>query len=634
MPVIMGTAGHIDHGKTSLIKALTGIDCDRLAEEQKRGITIELGFAYLDVDSQTRIGIVDVPGHERFVKNMVAGAAGIDFVLLVVAADEGIMPQTREHVEICSLLGVRSGIVALTKVDAVDPQWLELVREDVQAYLASTFLRDAPLVEVSAHTGMGLEELRRAILRLAQDFAPHRRSDLFRLPVDRVFTMKGHGTVVTGTSLSGSLQVGEDVRVYPGTRLAKVRAIQVHGNPAERARAGERTAINLQGLEVGDICRGDVVAHPDTLFPSLVWDVELFCLPSAPRALRHRGEVHLHHGAREVLARIHLVDRDRVQPGERVLVQFHLPEPLPAVYGDRCIVRSFSPLRTVAGGRIIGPLGRRLKRRPESVAALESFASAQGEELVLAHLAFAHALGRSFAELRVLTDVESKALEQVLQGLATRQQAFLVDREDRRWIHGNVLQELSTACLAFVAQLHAKEPLRPLVPRAQVISGWGRQFFPRLAHFVVDRLVREGALVAEGDGVRLPGHTVALHGDDVQMREDVVRLFREAGLTPPSLKTLGDHGLDPQRAAPIIRMLVEEGVLVRVSEDLVFFAPRVADLIRRVHEYLTAHGDMGPAEFRDLAGGISRKYSIPLLEYLDKEKITLRVGDRRQLRRR
>ncbi|MBZ4685180.1 MAG: selenocysteine-specific translation elongation factor [Desulfomicrobiaceae bacterium] len=634
MPVIMGTAGHIDHGKTSLIKALTGIDCDRLAEEQKRGITIELGFAYLDVDPQTRVGIVDVPGHERFVKNMVAGAAGIDFVLLVVAADEGVMPQTREHVEICTLLGIRTGIVALTKVDAVEPEWLELVQDEVRGYLADTFLADAPMIAVSAHSGQGLEALRAAISQVAARFGPYRRSDLFRLPVDRVFTMKGHGTVVTGTSISGALRVGEEVRIYPGAQVAKVRAIQVHGQTAEAAWAGERTAINLQGVEVADIARGDVLAAPDSLFPATVWDVELSCLPSAPRGIRHRTEVHLHHGAREVLARVHLVDRDRLLPGERAMAQIHLPEPLPAVFGDRCIVRSFSPLRTIAGGRIINPLGRRLRRKPEAVAALEALAQAEGEELIVAQLNLAAEAGRSFAELRVLTDVETKALDRALQLLASRQQAFLFDRDDRRWIGAAAQARLETECLAAVAAIHAKEPLRATISRAELTSSWGRGLSPRLAHFVIERLVRSGALAAEGDGVRLPSHQVELGESQSELKERLVRLFAETALMPPSLKALGEHDIDPKAAAPMVRMLVEEGTLIKVSEDLVFYAPAVAALVERVQAYLTEHADMGPAEFRELSGGITRKYSIPLLEYLDKVKITLRVGDRRQLRRR
>ena len=432
MPVIMGTAGHIDHGKTTLIKALTGIDCDRLAEEQKRGITIELGFAFLDLAEDLRLGIIDVPGHERFVKNMVAGAAGIDFVVLAIAADEGVMPQTREHLEICSLLGITTGVVALTKTDMVDEEWLELVQEDVREELAGTFLEEARMIPVSAHTGQGLSELRNEITTMAREYAPRRRSDLFRLPVDRVFTMRGHGTVVTGTSFSGRLTVGDEVLVYPEGRESKIRGLQVHGKSVDRAEAGLRTAVNLAGLEVSDLERGQILAHPDTLFPGLTWDLELTCLGSARKGIKHRTELHFHHGAREILARVYFLDRDVLEPGETALCQVRFPAPMAGVYGDRCILRSFSPLQTIAGARIINPLGRKMKRFSREFELLGELASNQGADLVLSQLAMAGPVGLRFAELRIMTDMESKELEKILQSLGGKQQAVLFDKEERR----------------------------------------------------------------------------------------------------------------------------------------------------------------------------------------------------------
>ena len=357
MPVIMGTAGHIDHGKTTLVKALTGIDCDRLAEEKKRGITIELGFAFLDLPNGSRLGIIDVPGHERFVKNMVAGAAGIDFVLLVIAADEGIMPQTREHLDICTLLGVRTGLVALTKTNMVDADWLAMVTEDVRDGLAGSFLADAPIYPVSAHTGTGLPELRQALAGLAERFAPKRRSDLARLPIDRVFTLKGHGTVVTGTLIAGTFRVGEAVRLFPSDKNSKIRSLQSHGEAVEESPAGRRTAVNLASLEVENIERGEVLARPGTLFPDRSWEVELTCLGSAPRGIKHRTEVHFHHGTREILARVHLLDRDRLDPGETAVCQIRFPEPMfPGIQGgwpfwppDRSIKRHRRRMQRWAG---------------------------------------------------------------------------------------------------------------------------------------------------------------------------------------------------------------------------------------------------------------------------------------------
>lgn len=634
MPVIMGTAGHIDHGKTSLIKALTGINCDRLAEEQKRGITIELGFAFLDLKADLRLGIIDVPGHERFVKNMVAGAAGIDFVLLVIAADEGIMPQTREHLEICSLLGIKTGLVALTKTDMVEEEWLELVREEVGTYLAGSFLDGAPIIPVSAHTGTGIEILKSEILALASGFAPDRRSDLFRLPIDRVFTMKGHGTVVTGTSISGSLHVGDDVEIYPVGLKSKVRSLQVHGSGTDAARAGERTAVNLHSLDVADLERGEVLAHPQTLFPSTVWDVELTCLSSSPNPLKHRTEVHFHHGSHEVLAKLFFLDRDKLEPGEATICQVRFPAPLPGVYGDRCIVRSFSPLQTVAGGRIINPLGRKMKRNVQSVERLDELAHASGETLLLAQLGLAGAGGLTMAELRIMTDMESKLLDKTLQALGGRQLAFLFDRDERRYVGGNVVDGLAAACETFMAEYHRREPMRQGISRAELVSGWGKAMPSKLVHFLMERLVKAGRLILEADTLRLPGHVVFMASDQSGLRSIMENAYAAGGLMPPTLKAfLEENSLTQKDIASVLRILLEEGTLVKVSEEFFYARTAMDDLVGRVREFFAANQEMGPQEFRDITG-LTRKFAIPVLEYLDKEKITMRIGDKRQLRKR
>lgn len=634
MPVIMGTAGHIDHGKTSLIKALTGINCDRLAEEQKRGITIELGFAYLDLSPQLRLGIIDVPGHERFVKNMVSGAAGIDFVLLVIAADEGIMPQTREHLEICSLLGIRAGLVALTKIDMVEDDWLELVREEVGSYLAGSFLDGAPLVPVSAHTGAGLEELKRHITELATTFAPDRRSDLFRLPVDRVFTMKGHGTVVTGTSISGALRLGEDIEIVPSGHRSKVRGLQVHGAAAEVARAGERTAVNLYGLEVAELERGEVLAHPQTLFPSMVWDVEMTCLSSSPNPLKHRTEVHFHHGSREILAKLFFLDRDKLEPGETAVCQVRFPRPLPGVFGDRCIVRSFSPLQTVAGGRIINPLGRKVRRHSKDLETLNHLGAMSGEELLLAQLRLAGRAGLTVAELRIMTDMESKLLDKTLQVLGGRQLAFQFDREDKRFVGADVLDGLAGECLTYLGDYHRREPMRQGLSRAELISGFGRGMHPKLVHFLVERLVKSGQVVLEGDILRLPDHVVSLASDQTGLRTLMETTYVQAGFMPPTTKAfLEENGLAAKDVAQMYRLLMEEGVLIKVSEEFYYAKTAMDEIIGRVRGFFESNQEMGPQDFRDLTE-LTRKFAIPVLEYLDKEKITMRIGDKRQIRKR
>ena len=363
MALFLGTAGHIDHGKTSLVRALTGIDCDRLEEEKRRGITIELGFAWVPMPGGERLGIVDVPGHERFVKNMVAGAAGVDFVMLVIAADEGVMPQTREHLEICSLLGIRHGFVALTKVDMVDADWLELVQEDVRTFLQGTFLEGAPIFPVSSSTGQGIPALREHILACASSLPPRHGSDIFRLPVDRVFTLKGHGTVITGTVISGAVSEGDELCFMPGALPTRARSLQRHGSSVEMVRAGERCAVNVQGLEVTDIHRGNTLCRPDTLFPSRRWLVRLQCLKSAPRPLRQRTEVHFHHATQECAARVVFFDRDRLAPGDSCLAELRFSSDMVGVFGDHCVLRAYSPLRTVAGGTIVSPLPPLLRRK-------------------------------------------------------------------------------------------------------------------------------------------------------------------------------------------------------------------------------------------------------------------------------
>ena len=643
MPVIMGTAGHIDHGKTTLIKALSGIDCDRLQEEKRRGITIELGFAFMDLPGEDnggarKLGIVDVPGHERFVKNMVAGAAGIDFVLLVIAADEGVMPQTREHLEICSLLGIETGIVALTKMDMVDADWVELVQEDVAGFLQGTFLENAEVVPVSAQSGQGLDSLRDKLAHMAATLRPKRRSDLFRLPIDRVFTMKGHGTVVTGTMISGNLRLGEDVLVYPREVQTKVRGLQSHGDTVEVAPAGRRTAVNVQGLDVEDVNRGEVLARPGSLFPHTVWDVTLSCLPSAAKALRHRTQVHLHHGSREILARLYFLDRDKLAPGETAVCQVRFEEPMVGVYGDRVVVRSFSPLRTVAGGKLLNPLGRKVKRFSPTVEVLAGLDHAEDDEspgtLARTQLELAGEEGLSFAQLLTLSNLESKALEKALQDLLARQQAFLFDREERCYVAGDVVERLASAVLQRVLEFHKKDPMKQGLSRGALASTWGRKLKPKLQHFIIERLLKQGELVQEQEVLRHKEHRVSLAADQETLRQRILDAYAAGGVTPPNLKdVLEPLEVSVKEALPVLQLLQEQGELVKIKEEMYYAAPALETVRRQVVDFLQEREEMGPQEFRDVTG-LSRKFAIPLLEQLDKEKLTVRVGDKRRLRKR
>ncbi len=637
MPVVMGTAGHIDHGKTTLVKALTGIDCDRLGEEKRRGITIELGFAFMALPQNRRLSIVDVPGHEKFVKNMVAGASGIDFVMLVIAADEGVMPQTREHLEICALLGITNGLVVLTKVDMVDEEWLALVQEDVREFLVGSFLEDAPVFLVSAASGQGLDALQTYLAEKELSLQPERRSDLFRLPVDRVFTMRGHGTVVTGTMISGSVALGDDLELAPLGRRAKVRGLQSHGTTVELAPAGYRTALNLAGLEVEDIRRGDVLVLPGTLYPATVWAVRMTCLSSAPTPLKNRTEVHFHHGAREIQARVYFMDRDALMPGETCVCQVHFPETMAGVFGDRCVVRAFSPLRTVAGGVVVHPASSALRRKDaqfmEKKALLEELATAGAERRIVVHLALAGESGCSFRRLRVLTGMESKELEKALGKLGSAGQAFVFDKEARRYVWGETMERLGSSCTVFLRAYHAKEPLRPGLARGELASGWGRGLPPRLVHFIIERLVRTGAVMLEQDIIRLPGHTVSLAADQQGIREALVAAYCKGGTAPPNMKdVLEPLGVTTKEVAQVFTLLRSEGILIRVKDDMYYHTDALAALQGQLMDWFATNEDIGPNEFRELTG-LSRKYVIPLLEYFDRERVTMRVADRRVLRK-
>lgn len=634
MSVIMGTAGHIDHGKTSLIRALTGIDCDRLGEEKRRGITIELGFAYADLPGGERMGIVDMPGHERFVRTMVAGASGIDFVLLVISADEGVMPQTREHLEICTLLGVRHGIVALTKIDMVDEEMLELATEDVKEFLKGTFLESAPIFPVSSVTGQGLDALRAAIVEQSRR-QPRRRSDLFRLPVDRVFSLKGHGTVVTGTLVSGSAQCGDEVELLPSGRISHIRSIQSHGQGMETAEAGHRISLNLHGLSVEDISRGDVVTHTGTMKNSRRWIIELTCLKSSPRGLRHRGEIHFHHSARELAARLYFYDRDRLEPGETALAEAHFSEPVAGIFGDRCIIRAFSPLRTVAGGSILYPLDtapRRSHVDENMRARLLALPDADEENRIGVQLELSGRFGATQADLSILTDLGRKSLEKHLQAMSGKGSVFCWDKDAKSWISPVWLDRLMERALAAAEAFHTRNPLESGMAKGVILAGMGTAVPPKLAHYVLEKLVRSGRLVAEGELLRLPEHKVSLADDQQALKEALLKAHQASPLMPPNHTELfAELGITARQAQPIFKLLVAEGSLVKIKEDLYYLSSVMDELRGKVRDHLQTHSEITPGDFRDLSG-ISRKNGIALLEHFDKEQLTMRVGDKRVLR--
>jgi selenocysteine-specific elongation factor len=627
--VVVGTAGHIDHGKTSLVKALTGTDTDRLPEEKARGITIDLGFAFLEEQGVT-IEIVDVPGHERFVKNMLAGVGGIDLAMLVIAADEGVMPQTREHLAICSLLRIRGGLVVLTKTDMAEADWLELVREDVGALVRGSFLDGAPVVAVSSRTGEGIAELRRTLGTLAAAVPARAADQLARLPMDRVFTIKGFGTVVTGTLMTGALAVDDRVEVVPRGVQAKIRGLQTHGQPVARALAGQRTAVNLQGLERSAVQRGDVIGVAGSLVSSSMVDATLELLEDAPRPLKSRDRVRFHTGTSEIMARVLVLDRAELEPGGRALARFRLEAPLVALPGDRFVIRSYSPVVTIGGGTLLDIDPPRFKRKtPALVAHLALLQGGSADEVLEEHVRQAGAGGVRTAALNARVPFGPARVRALLQQLQTAKRVVVVDRD---WfVHADSLGRLRDLTRAALDQFHRAHPLRPGMSREELR---GRVGAPdeRVFAYLLGALETEGTARAERDKVRLAAHEVRLSSEQERIVARVAEEFRAAVAAPPSPEeALGRAGVTGDEEHELFQVLLQAGTLVRVKESLFFHAAALEDIQTRLVAMLHERKEIGPGDIKDLLG-ISRKYAIPLLEFFDSRRITARVGERRVLR--
>ena len=597
--IIVGTAGHIDHGKTALVKALTGADTDRLAEEKRRGISIDLGFAHLDLTPELRLGFIDVPGHERFVKNMLAGASGIDLVLMVIAAGESIMPQTREHFEICRLLGLRHGVIAITKSDIADPHTLELTRMEIEEFVAGSFLENAPSVAVSAITGAGIVELREALAQAASNASIKDASNFFRLPIDRSFSMRGHGSVVTGTLISGVLKIEDEVVVFPAGKRARVRGLQIHGAPSNRASAGERTAVNLAGVDSAEIQRGMVLAPPGLFHATTSIDTTFELLPSA-RPLKHRAPVHFHAGTAEVEAEVRLLaSLDPMKPGSRAHARFLLREPLLILPGDRFIVRMFSPVVTIGGGVVLDAAPPKRMRRAMLNQRLDRIES---------------------------TGLAAVAIDESAYGLtAAELTARCGTRFSEPWYPNKVkLASFKASSSVLLARFHAIKPLLAGMQKEELRNS----ALPGSPPFLLDELLRNlPDIVSEGDIVRLASHRVSLKIDESAATQRIEMLFRDAGLAVPSTaEVLSKSGVEPARARSLLQILLRERKLLKINEELVFHASAI-DALRDV---LAARigTKFSVADFKTWTG-ISRKYAIPLLEFLDREHVTRREGDNR-----
>jgi selenocysteine-specific elongation factor len=632
-PIILGTAGHIDHGKSALIKALTGTDPDRLKEEKLRGITIELGFAELELPTGQHLGIVDVPGHERFVRHMVAGATGMDLVALVIAADEGVMPQTREHLEICQLLRVKQGLVVLTKVDLVEPDWLELVEEEVREALKGTFLDGAPIVPFSAVTGFGKEQLLATLATLAADVPPKPVTGIFRLPIDRVFTIKGFGTVVTGTAISGRVKVAEAVAIYPPGFKAKVRGLQVHGQAVETALAGNRTAVNLQGLEKEELERGMVVAPPGALIKTRRLDAYLEILPSAPRPLKHRQAVRLHTGTSERVAMPLILDADEMAPGSSGYVQLFLREPLALKPGDRLVIRSFSPAFTWGGGLVLHVNPTRHKRRnPAVLARFKTLEQGAPEDILRLYLSEAGAAGRSRAELTALLPWDPGYLANLLNPLTLQGQVLNYDQENQRYLLTATAQELEGQIQRLLTDYHRKFPLKPGLSKEELRRQLPPAMEVRLFNYLLGGLAQKKQIVSEKDLVRLSTHKVTLAQDQEDVSRRLEELYRRGLFSPPTFKEATEASkITPDKVKQLLQVLVNQGRLVKVKEDLYFHQAAIEQLKAALIDFLKKNREITVNQFKDLTQ-TSRKFTIPLLEYFDSVRTTVRVGEARRLR--
>jgi selenocysteine-specific elongation factor len=623
-PIVLGTAGHIDHGKTSLVRALTGIDTDRLPVEKARGITTELGIARLDL-GERRVAVVDVPGHERFVKSMVAGATGLDLVMLVIAADEGVMPQTREHLDICDLLGVRRGMIVLSKRDLVDDEWLTMVTADVRAAVAGTFLADAPIVPVSVKDDASLEALKAELARQIDALPPRAQTGVFRMPVDRVFTVKGFGTIVTGTILGGEVKLGDELTVIPTNLSARVRGIESHGAAVDKAAAGYRAALNLGGVAVEDLARGDLMAHPGKVAASHIIDVEFRYLRSAPGPLPTRSKVLVHHGTTQVLASLILVDNQPLAPGESALAQLRLDQttPLGALPDDHYIVRGFvettSGGSTIGGGRIIrvlAPKARKGELHAQTVAALASARLDQRIGLDIKSAAYA---GLSVDDLGRRLGVPASELEGPLANLTGAGELL---RVGDHYLHATAVAELEQRITKAVATADAlREELRTQLPAALP---------PKAYDAILAGLEKRGLVVADGHRVR---KNAAPKTPTLSPIEQAVLAKLEAsGIEAPRPKELpAVLSLAEPQVKTALDKLVAAKLAIKVKPDLIMHAKTVGDVRGKLVAFLDKHGTIDAQQWKDLTGA-SRKFTIPLAEYFDAEKLTLRVGDVRRKR--
>ncbi len=627
--IILGTAGHIDHGKSSLVKALTGTDPDRLKEEKERGITLDLGFASLDLPGGNRLGIVDVPGHEGLIKNMLAGVGGIDLVMLVIAADEGIMPQTREHLAICDLLRVKKGIIALTKIDMVEKDWLALVQDEVRAFVKGTFLEKSPLVPVSSKTGENLPGLVQELATLANEVAPKSSNGVLRLPIDRVFTMKGFGTVITGTLLSGTISTEQEVEVLPKGVTTKVRGIQSHNQAVPRSVAGQRTAVNLQGMEKDQLSRGDTIVSAGFFTPTKTLDAKLGLLKQAPRGLKTGARVRFYNTTQEAIGRITVLGAKELAPGQEAFVQLRLEQPVIIQHGDRFILRFYSPMETLGGGVVLVPHTRRHKQRTmqESIKNLGMLETGSSEDRLALLVSGKGLAGMTENEIIGAVAADKQEIGNALSVLVQKKAVL---RVDNLYVHASKLATLEKKVLDVIAQYHKDNPLKPGLEKEELKGTLRMRLSPKVLNLVVEGLVKKKQLEAEGARLRLPSFKPAK--DQSAIKDKIVEAITKGGSQPPTREELPALlGITEKDAKDLLKLLAQENSIVRINDSLYLFQDTLEGIRTDLKKHLEEKSEITMAEFRDLAK-TSRKFAVPLMEYFDSQRLTQRVGDKRVLR--
>jgi selenocysteine-specific elongation factor len=631
--IVIGTAGHIDHGKTTLIKALTGRNTDNLKEEKERGISIDLGFTYFDLPSGRRGGIIDVPGHEKFIKNMLAGVSSIDLVLMVIAADEGVMPQTKEHLQILQLLNVKKGIIVITKIDLVDSQWLDMVIEEVKEEMKGTFLQDAKIQLVSSTTKEGLEELVNAIDSITEEVESKNTVGSLRLPVDRVFSVSGFGTVVTGTILNGSVKEGDMVEIYPSKIQCKVREIQVHDEKIKLAEAGQRSALNLSNIKVKDIRRGDVVSAVDSMEPSLMVDCNLHYLQSNNRPLENRQRVRLHHGTSELLCRVIILDKQEIKPGENAYVQLRLESPIACKKDDRFVIRNYSPMYTIGGGIIIEPLSKKAKQFDQGHIDELKIKESGSTESILENII--ENLSPKFPDKSLIQksiDLKSNIIEEKINNLKQHGKIIelLIDNNPI-YIHVKYMDEKAKLMVHQLEKFHMDNPLKVGMTKEEIKGKvFGKKLKQKIYDEILHILAEKGIININGNYISLNTFSIKYTKEQKEIKEKLILIYNKAGFSPPKYEELASKEKDKKTFKMVYDSLIENGEIIKINEDISLSLSSYNKAKDIVIRYINEKGSITLSEFRDLLN-TSRKYAVAIIEYFDYIKLTKRVDDKRVL---